>query len=113
MALITPAHHYARSDEATRLGPQLVFLLALGLAAAAAMTAANVLPNGFVLPVVCTLLFAAAGIIALLAWRSRAAASQPSYWDVAGALTLIGVCASALLEPEQVVALVDLAPRRN
>lgn len=114
MALIAPVHGYASRGEATRPGPHLVFLLALGLIAAAAFLAASLLPGGFVLPVVCTLLFASAAVIALLSWRSRGAASpRPSYWDVAGALTLIGVCVAALLQPEQVVSLVELSPRRD
>lgn len=113
MTLITPARHHA-GDRATGLGPLVVFLVALGVVAGAALLAGRFLPAGFMLPAVCTLLFAAACAVALPAWRSRAAPSAwPTYWDVAGALMLIGVGAAALLQPEQLVALVELPGRTD
>jgi hypothetical protein len=50
-----------------------------------------------------------AALVALVAWRARRRASDDAltYWDVAGALTLFGVCASAMLDPEQLVRLVE------
>ena len=45
--------------------------------------------------------------VALVAWRRpRRRGPRLTYWDVAGALTLIGICVAAAIEPEQMVRLV-------
>ncbi len=46
--------------------------------------------------------------MALIAWRL----GQPdertlSYWDVAGALTLFGICAATLMDADQLVRLIE------
>jgi hypothetical protein len=58
------------------------------------------------LPATSTLLFVFAAVVALIAWRSPVPARQFTYWDAAGLLTLIGICAAAAVEPEQMVRLV-------
>jgi hypothetical protein len=36
-----------------------------------------------------------------------------SYWELAGALVFIGICAATFSEPEHIVALAGLAPTPN
>ena len=66
-------------------------------------------PRDFVLPAISTLFFVLAALVALVAWcRGRPSEHDTlSYWDVAGALTLIGICAAALVDPHQMVRLVE------
>jgi hypothetical protein len=91
-----------------RADPRLLFGAALVLTVSGAAAAARVLPEGWMIPLGATLLFALAGAMALLAWRRRDSdPQQVNCWDVAGALTLIGICAAATIEPEQLVSLVD------
>ena len=67
-----------------------------------ACAAARALPADLVLTLASASLFVLAAAIAGLAWQQRSRQHPGlSYWDVAGALTLIGICASALIEPEQ------------
>ena len=44
----------------------------------------------------------------LTAWIGRQSAHQAglSYWDVAGALTFIGICVAATIEPDRLVELI-------
>jgi drug/metabolite transporter (DMT)-like permease len=89
------------------LGPQIMFAAGLLLAAAAWIVAAWSFSSDLTLPLVATLLFLLAG----MAWsRETAARPRLSYWDVAGALTFIGIGATALIDPEQMLRLVGSAP---
>lgn len=66
------------------------------------------LPADFVMPVVATVFFIFAALFGLTAWlQRRVDLTRVTYADVAGALTLIGICAAATIEPEQMVALVE------
>ena len=73
----------------------------------------NVLPADALAPVIATLLFAlgatAAGF-ALLCRRDRA---RTLWFDIAGALTFVGVAVSILIEPDQMVRLCALARHRT
>ena len=62
------------------------------------------------LPIVIAFLFCMAAALALCALvRPHRDRVSPSYWDAAGALVFIGICVSALVEPEQMVRLVESA----
>jgi len=88
-----------------------MFAAGLLLAAAAWIVAAWSFSSDLTLPLVATLLFLLAGIATLVAWsRAAAAPHRPTYWDVAGALTFIGIGAAALIDPEQMLRLVGSAP---
>lgn len=87
-------------------GPQIVFVGALAAAVAIAVVLAQSLSKDYVLPTVSTLLFVLAAAIALIAWRRSTRGPRLSYWDVAGALTFIGICVTAAIEPDQMVRLV-------
>jgi CHASE2 domain-containing sensor protein len=84
-----------------------------GLAAtviAAAMLQPSLAPEALV-PAAATLLFVSAAAVALIAWLRPASHRHFTYWDAAGVLTFIGICAAATVEPEQMVQLVAGAER--
>lgn len=105
MAISHLAKGYETSMLRLPLGPSLTFFAAIAATAAVAGTAARALPADYVLPLTSASLFVLAAVVAVFGWRQRKAREQAAltYWDVAGALTLIGICAAALVEPEQMV----------
>jgi drug/metabolite transporter (DMT)-like permease len=92
-------------------GPVLVLAGAL----AATLTAAAVwqpsIAREAVVPAAATLLFVFAAGVALLAWLRPVPHRHFTYWDAAGVLTFIGICAAATVEPEQMMQLVTGAER--
>ena len=108
MSITNLAKGYENSANPAALGPPLSFFAALLVTTAAAGLAAAMLHPDSVLPLAVSALFLFASIAAVFGWRHRKALPQASlnYWDVAGALTLIGICAATLVEPEQMVRLV-------
>jgi hypothetical protein len=98
-----------RSSGRPVLGPPLAFGAALLAAVTVFAAATTSLPRDAVLPVVSTVFFMMSCAVAIVAWRNRQASRQahPSYWDVAGALTLFGIVVAAMVEPEQLVRLVE------
>ena len=59
------------------------------------------------MPAVATLLLVLAAGFAVVAWRQRSEfPARVTYTDVAGALTLIGLCAAATIDPDQMVRIV-------
>ena len=91
-----------------RRGPELAFAGAT-LAGFAAWAASSVtLPPGLIMPAVATVFLAFAAALAMVAWRREVDPDQVTYTDVAGALTLIGVCAAATIDPDQLVRLVEV-----
>jgi hypothetical protein len=111
MALTNPARRVARGRDHA-LGPELTFGAAVLTAFAALAGATAMLPPDGALALVSALLLVLAGLVALVAWR-RAPAPQArlTYWDVAGALTFIGLAAGALVDPEQMTRLIETAHR--
>lgn len=89
-------------------GPTLT-ATAVSLAGASAIGAlALMLSPPLVLPVIGVLATLAAVVVALIAWATaQRMAAAITYWDVAGALTLIGIVATLLSEPELVLAFLD------
>ena len=107
MAMTNLAKGY-ENDRRPLLGPPLSFFAALLATAAAAAIAAKSLHWDAVLPLASSALWFFAAVVAVFGWRPRGS-RQPaalSYWDVAGALTLIGIGCSALIDPDQMVRLV-------
>jgi len=93
------------------MGPRAGFLAALLAALGAAATARAMLSPDHLMPVVASvfLVFAAA-FGALACWRGRMDESGLTYRDVAGALTLIGICAAAAIDSEQMIRIAQLQP---
>jgi hypothetical protein len=96
-------------------GPDLAFASALFAAFGAWAFGTYLLPAEFVLPFVVILLFVLACFAAMVALRrpARTEASRLSYWDVAGAITFVGICIAALVDPEHLVRLVESTDRGN
>jgi hypothetical protein len=66
---------------------------------------ASILPKDLALAVASSIFFTGTVLVALIAYcvgNSREGGSL-SYWDVAGALTLLGICAATLLDARQLV----------
>jgi uncharacterized membrane protein YfcA len=115
MATIRPAGRFTDRSERQALGPLVGF--AAGVLATFALLGLSpaMLPRDLVLPSASVLLLVLAGLFSLVAWsRGRRAerAAQVTYWDVAGALAFIGICAGALVDPDQMVRLVEGARRQ-
>jgi hypothetical protein len=80
---------------------------ALATALAGFMVALVLLPPALVLPVLAISLLLAAATLAILAWTpGEVGGARLVFWDTAGALTLIGLCA-ALFGEAEAVALIE------
>jgi hypothetical protein len=112
MPVIDPVRRHARQHPEA-VGPVAVLAASTAILAATFLAALWTLPRLMVLPVLCLAALASAASIALIAWRGGATERHPTYWDVAGALTFIGMCAAVLSEPDQVMALLEAAPSNN
>jgi hypothetical protein len=90
-------------------GPVLALILCLTAAAATFAVFAWHLPFALVLPLFSVVVIGGAAAIAFLAWTQplQPSAVRITYWDVAGALTLIGITAALLSDPDQVVPLME------
>ena len=95
--------HRARAG----FGPQALFAAAAVAGLALWVASRALLSPDAVVPVVATLFLALAAVVGVIAWhRGRMNPDNVTYTDVAGALTLIGLCAAATIDPEQMVRLV-------
>jgi len=98
---------YDQRSNPLAIGPQLAFAAAIFAGLVAWIGLSMTLAADLVVPVVATLLFVFAAALAGVAWRrSGENPARVTYADVAGALTLIGLCVAATIEPEQVVRIV-------
>jgi hypothetical protein len=93
---------YGQRRAPVGIGPWFAFGTAIAAATVVWAGLIGSIPTALMTPVAVTLLFAFAAGLALLA-RARSAhdPGQITYTDVAGALTLIGLCAAAMIDPEQ------------
>jgi hypothetical protein len=68
------------------------------------------LPPPLILPAVSASLLVLACGLAVVAWmRPRVHPARLSYWDIAGAITFIGIAAALLSEPDQALPLLESA----
>ena len=89
-------------------GPMATFTATVLIAIGTLVVAAVILPKDFALAATSTLFFAFAALVALVAWRLGQENERTlSYWDVAGALTLFGICAATLMDADQLVRLIE------
>jgi MYXO-CTERM domain-containing protein len=100
-----PRRRVAPQTGSAILGPAIVFSIVL-LAAPLLLASGHVLGEEATLPALSGSFFALAAVVALLAWRRPRNPRHFTYWDVAGALTFIGIAISTAVEPEQMVRLV-------
>ena len=97
-----------RSNDHVGIGPELAFAGATFAGFAAWGAARASLPPDLVMPAITTLFLVLAAFLGVVAWRHRGMdPNHVTYADVAGALTLIGLCAAATIDPEQMVRLVE------
>lgn len=115
MAITDPANRLAHRSDARAQGPRVVFAAVILIAFAGSTVSTTILPRDLVLPAVSTLFFVLAAAVALVGWACRQASERAplTYWDVAGVLTFVGIFAAALIEPDQLVRLVEGAHRDN
>ena len=108
MAITDKAKHNAQHGGTGAFGPAATFGATVILAFAAWMLAALTLQKDIALAAAGSVFFVFAAFVALIAWRyGRAETKSLSYWDVAGALTLFGICAATLMDSDQLVRLIE------
>jgi hypothetical protein len=115
MTMIHSARRLVGRTGRAGVGPQLAFAASVLMSFAAFATSIALLPRDLALPLTSTSFFVLAGAIAIIGW-SRRQASEPrqvTYLDVAGALTLIGTFAASLMDPDQMVRVVEGTYREN
>ena len=92
-------------NQIAALGPRLAFLGSIALVFAVWITSART--SEFVGPLVSTIFLMLAAGSGVIGWYRRSSESEDvTYADVAGALTLIGLCITATINPDQLVQLV-------
>jgi hypothetical protein len=107
-----PTRNPASRPGLSRLGPPIA--LAAAVLATFCIVAMSPTPGGGSAVAIATLLFLMASAAALVAWVNGRSprGSGLTYWDVAGALTFIGICVASTVEPNEMVALIEAADRR-
>lgn len=90
-------------------GPKFTLAIALILGIFLFGTAMWFLPHPIVLPLLSVAAIGGAIVVALIAWLStrRENSVDLSYWDVVGAMTMVGICAALLSDPEQAIPLLE------
>jgi hypothetical protein len=98
---------YGQRSKQAGIGPWLAFAAAVFGGIAVWTGLSMTVTAGLVVPMVATLSFLFAAALAVVAW-SRAGENPAgvTYADVAGAITLIGLCIAATIEPEQMARIV-------
>ena len=108
MAIIHPAKRVSQRGGPEINGPAVAFMAAVVMTLSALVLAGTTLPRDFALAAISSLFFAFAALVALIAWGTgKNAEGTLSYWDVAGALTLFGICAATLMDSDQIVRFIE------
>jgi len=112
MRVLNPIGHVtARGWSAS--GPVLVLTGTLAVTLIISALLQPSLARDALLPVTVTMMFGFAAGIAALAWFRPLPQRRFTYWDAAGVLTFIGICAAAAVEPEQAVQFVTGVERQR
>jgi hypothetical protein len=108
MPMSDTARRFARRAGPWLRGPELVFAATLLIAFVAMAAGTKVLASDLVLPATSTLFFGLVGLVALIAVCGRRTTEQApvTYWDVAGALTMFGICVASQIDPDEMARLV-------
>ena len=109
MAYLHQARQANKTGGPGAYGPALTFTGSIAVALIALGFAGTVMARDFALATVATVFFVLAAIAALLAWQlgTRPAKNTLNYWDVAGALMLFGICASAFLDSDALIRFIE------
>jgi hypothetical protein len=98
----------AHGRRSSAFGPGVTFAMTVLLAFAALGLAAIAMPKDLALASISFLFFALAALVGLTAWcLGLRYGGALSYWDVAGALTLFGIFAGTLVDPDQLVRIIE------
>jgi asparagine N-glycosylation enzyme membrane subunit Stt3 len=94
-------------------GPEIGFIAAVLITFVSWTVSLKAVASDLVMPGLMATFLLFACVFAAIGLRQRNAdPRRPTYWDIAGALTFIGICASATIDPDQMVRLVEGAPRK-
>jgi hypothetical protein len=108
MAITKSGSRLTRHHERRNSAPRQAFAVATLIAFAGSAAATMLLPHDLAPAAISTLFFALAAAVAVAGLgREPADRNALSHWDVAGALTFVGIFAAALVDPEQLVRLVE------
>ena len=115
MSITNPSKPVVRQTHARTFGPQVLFGIAVAAAFAVLAGGVTALSSALVAPVASTLLLVMAAAATLAGWLrgNKIDAARLTYWDVAGGLTLVGIGAAALVDPEQLARLFDAPSRQD
>jgi hypothetical protein len=96
-------------------GPAVAFFCSVIIVFIVYATVPRAVPAAMVVPAIAALLYLLAAAAALIGWwtHENRKAGHVTYWDVAGALTFIGIGLSALVDPEQMVRLIETLTAGN
>ncbi|WP_068016517.1 hypothetical protein [Rhodoplanes sp. Z2-YC6860] len=106
MTITNPIPNTATPMFRSATGPVIALTGALAGTLAVAATLQPSIAREALVPTAVCLLFLFAAAAAMIAWLRPMSRRQFTYWDTAGALTFIGICVTATVEPEQMVQLV-------
>jgi drug/metabolite transporter (DMT)-like permease len=106
MSITNPIGNLQTSGVRPTTGPVLALTGALAATLAAAAVLQPSIAREALVPAAATLLLIFAAAVTLVAWLRPVPRRHFTYWDAAGVLTFIGICAAATVEPEQMVQLV-------
>src|SRR5204862_8036292 len=100
MPMIDAAKRFAHRAGPGVRGPVLVFGGTLLITFVAMAASTKVLASDLVMPSASSLFFILAGLVALVASCGRRSAEPApvTYWDVAGALTMFGICVASQID---------------
>jgi hypothetical protein len=112
MTITNPVERLRTRSQPTS-GPHIALAGALAVILAVAAVLDQSLPKEHLLPAVCTMFFAAAAVVAAIAWFRPMLRRPMSYWDIAGGLTFIGICMAALIEPDQLIRFIAGTPTEH
>ncbi|MDB5653360.1 MAG: hypothetical protein JWQ94_973 [Tardiphaga sp.] len=104
--------HPIAHRHAARRAKQL-FAAILLVALMLAVTLRALLALEALAPAVATLLFAVAAVVSGIAMLCRHDGARHIWFDIAGAMTFVGVIITVLVEPDQIIRLVTVSERPN
>jgi len=111
MAIVDHVKAARKTQQPKGFGPAAVFTGAVFAALIGLLAASTAMPRDFALAAASTVFFAFAVLAALIAWTTKPKAeSALNYWDVAGALTLIGICAATFLDSDAIIKFIEGRP---
>jgi len=115
MSITNPSKPVVRQTHVRTFGPQALFGISVAAAFAVLAGGVTASSSAVVAAVASTLLLIMAAAAALAGWLrgNKTDAARLTYWDVAGALTLVGIGAAVLVDPEQLAPLFDASSRQD